>query len=773
MISKIFAFIALFALAASPRAKAQSADFHVIPLPKEVKSTQAGSFRLDETTLVCYPAGDKELKRAAEWLAGYVREITGLKLIVTSQPAQRHCIRLSSAMRHENPEAYNIRVNSEIILIDGATAAGTFYGVQTFRKALPVGTAQAVSIPATEVRDWPRFAYRGTHLDVSRHFITADSVKRFIDILALHHINRFHWHLTDDQGWRIEIKKYPLLTKVGAWRDQTVIGHNSGKYDGKPHGGFYTQKEIKDVVRYAAERHITIIPEIDMPGHMQAALAAYPELGCTGGPYKVWQMWGVTDSVLCAGNEKTYEFIDNVLDEVVKLFPSEYIHVGGDECPKTEWAKCARCQAFIQANSLQADGQHTAEERLQSHLIHHAEAHLNRLGRQMIGWDETLEGGLAPNATVMSWRGEAGGIEAARQNHDVIMTPNTYCYFDYCQADDYTKEPCGASSYLPIERVYSYEPMPESLTPEQQKHIIGVQANCWTEYMRNFRDVEYMIMPRYAALSEVQWCDPAQKDWDDFAARLGRYTDLYRKLDYNFARTIYGVTVKLTPDTQKRAVIATLSTIDDAPLHYSLDGSDPAQSPLVYTAPIELRTDCELRAAAVRQRGEVTAASATVSFNKATACPVTLLQKPNTAYTYGGAPMLTDGIRGTDTNFSSGKWIGFSQNDLEAVIDLGTPTSVSSVSVNTCVGKGSWVFDARGLEVQGSADGQTFSPIASESYPEMKESDPDKVYTHTLTFSPVSARYLKVKVVSERCMPAWHGAAGKAGFVFVDEIAVH
>ena len=755
-------------------ATAQMADFHVVPMPQKVVGTQGGAFQLTPRTLICYPQGNKSLKRHAEWLAQYIKESTGMNLNVSSLPAQRNCIRLTASYKSPNPEAYNIRTNSDLILLDGASEAGLFYAMQTLRKSLPTGNCgeRGITVPATEVTDAPRFAYRGAHLDVSRHFVTTDSIRRFIDMLAVHNINRFHWHLTDDQGWRIEIKKYPLLTRIGSHRDQTVIGHNTGRYDGRPYDGFYTQKEIKEIVRYAADRHITIIPEIDLPGHMQAALAAYPDLGCTGGPYKVWEMWGVSDNVLCAGNDRTLRFIDDVLDEVVRLFPSTYIHVGGDECPKDQWKKCAKCQARIKAEHLEADGKHTAEERLQSYVIKHAENHLNGLGRQMIGWDETLEGGLAPNATVMSWRGEAGGIEAAQQGHDVVMSPNTYLYFDYYQSADVKNEPEAIGGYLPIERVYSYEPMPRSLTPEQQKHIIGVQANCWTEYMPTYRQVEYMELPRMAALSEIQWSQPEHKDYARFLERLPRLISLYDVKGYNYARTIYNVQSTLTQDTVRHAVMATLSTFDDADIRYTLDGSEPTASSTRYVSPIAINRSCTLRAAAFRGSRRTPEVTETFSFNKATACPIRLLEPANSSYTYAGAPLLVDGLVGGSTNYRTGRWIGFAGNDLDAVIDLGTPTSVSNVSFNTCVEKGDWIFDARAIEVLVSSDGQTFNSVAKEELPAMKESDANKVYAHSMKFAAVDARYVRLRVVSEHSMPEWHGGHGHPGFLFVDEICV-
>lgn len=770
--SKIAASIAFLACMSGMPSWAQTADFHVVPLPKEVKSTKAGNFELSARTLIVYPKGDKDLKRYAEYLADFIKEATGLQLNVATVDAQRNCIRLTASLKNSNPEAYNIRVNSDIILLDGASAAGTFYAVQTLRKALPQGKTTKVILPGTEVNDYPRFSYRGAHLDVSRHFVTADSVRRFIDMIALHNINRMHWHLTDDQGWRVEIKKYPKLTEIGSQRAQTVIGHNSGKYDGKPYGGFYTQKEIKEIVKYAQERNITIIPEIDMPGHMLAALAAYPEMGCTGGPYKVWEIWGVSDDVLCAANPKTYQFIDDVLDEITKLFPSKYIHVGGDECPKDQWKKCPKCQAFIKENKLEADGKHTAEERLQSYVINHAEKHLNALGRQMIGWDETLEGGLAPNATVMSWRGEAGGIEAAKQHHDVIMTPNTYLYFDYYQSADVKNEPEAIGGYLPIERVYSYEPMPQSLTTEEQKYIIGVQANCWTEYMKTYNQVEYMELPRMAALSEIQWCSAEQKNFDAFMQRLPKLISLYRTKQYNYSKVIYNVSMKLATDTVNHAIVATLSTLDNAEIRYTLDGTEPSAKSEKYTTPIQIKQSATLRAAAFRNGEKGREVSQSFEFSKATAHPITLLQPSNRDYTYSGPTLLVDGIKGESTNYRTGHWMGFNGNDLQAVIDLGEGTQVQEVDVQTCVEKGDWIFGARNFKVEASTDGVNFSELACKDYPAMQESDPNQIYPLSLTFAPTTTRYLRVTVASEHNTPAWHGNKGNPSFLFVDEIVV-
>lgn len=443
------AALCVAAVGCSPRGEV-TANYSVVPLPQQITAGEGEGFVLDSGTRIAYPEGDSALMRDAELLAQYIGQMTGLNPELTTETDAKGVIALAAGLQSENAEAYQLTVTPEGISIDGATPAGTFYGVQTLRKAIPEAGKNNVVFPAVTITDEPRFSYRGAHFDVSRHFFPADSVKSFIDMLALHNINTLHWHLTDDQGWRIEIKSLPELTEIGSKRKGTVIGHNTGVYDSIPYGGFYTQDEARDIIAYAADRHITVIPEIDLPGHMLGALTAYPNLGCTGGPYDVWQIWGVSDDVLCAGNDSTYKFIDTVLGEIVELFPSEYIHVGGDECPKTRWKECAKCQAKAKALGLKADSHGTVEEKLQSHIIHHASDFLASKGRKMIGWDETLEGGLAPGAIVMSWRGEAGGIEAAKRGHDVIMTPNNYMYFDYYQSLDRENEPEAIGGYVSV-----------------------------------------------------------------------------------------------------------------------------------------------------------------------------------------------------------------------------------------------------------------------------------------------------------------------------------
>ncbi len=513
-------------------------DYRTIPLPQNIKLKDGFTFTVNENVKIVLASKSKAQKRNAEFLQGFVHEKLGMELKIVSGSKNADVIMLAIDTAISHPEGYKINIAKNTITIAGKTEAGVFYGIQTLCKAIPYQTGN-VQLTPVEISDAPRFDYRGMHLDVARHFFSVDFIKKYIDMLALHHVNTFHWHLTEDQGWRIEIKKYPLLTKIGSKRAQTVVGNRkSGIYDSIPYGGFYTQKQIKGVVKYAAQRYITIVPEIDMPGHMLAALAAYPELGCTGGPYKVAETWGIFDDVLCAGNEQVYTFAQNVLSEIMNLFPSKYIHIGGDECLKNKWEVCSKCQQKIRDEKLDSDSLHPAVHKLQSYFITRIEKFVNSKGRQIIGWDEILEGGLAPNAAVMSWRGVAGGIEASKSGHKVIMTPNSHLYFDYYQSENRANEPLAIGGFVPVDKVYNYEPIPAELNETEAKYVIGAQANLWTEYITTEKQAEYMLLPRLAALSEVQWTKPEQKNYTDFLIRLPNLTEIYEKREYNFAKHV-------------------------------------------------------------------------------------------------------------------------------------------------------------------------------------------------------------------------------------------
>lgn len=750
-----------------------NSDYEIIPKPLDVNSKGDASFLLKDGVAVIYPENNQKMQDNAEFLVDYVEKQTGVKLTSHAGMPVDGAICLTLDLSDDNAEAYKLIVNDKRVCISGASEAGVFYGIQTLRKSLPVAQDINVNLSAVEIYDKPRFAYRGAMLDVARHFYTVDEVKTFIDMLALHNINRFHWHLTDDQGWRIEIKKYPKLMSVASERKETVVGRwYSGIYDGKPYGGYYTQDELRDVIDYAAKRHITIIPEVDLPGHMQAALTAYPELGCTGGPYEVRTIWGVSQDVLCVGNDFTLQFVKDVLSEVADIFPSEYIHIGGDECPKVRWEKCPKCQERIKSLGLKSDAKHTKEQRLQSYMIQEAAKYLKEKGKRIIGWTEILEGGLVPDATLMSWIGESGGIEAAHQHHDVIMTPNTYLYFDYYQSKKVEDEPLAIGGYLPIEKTYNYEPMPKELTEEEQQYIKGVQANLWTEYIPVFSQVQYMVLPRLGAAAEVQWTDPSKKDYKDFLRRVPHLVAVYDCYGWNYATHVYDVNVDMKADTVNHVLNVQLSTMADDPIYYTLDGQDPTEKSLKYTKPFTIDQSVVLKTMAVHPDRTSKISVDTIRFNKATLKPVVLLQPNESRFSPDGPVVLVDGRNGNHS-FDTGAWLAVAGNDLETVINMQAETILSSASVHVYVRKDAWLFDARGFSVSVSSDNKNYKEVASQEYKQMQESDSDGIIEHELSFDPCKATYVKIKVISEKSMPDWHWDAGKAPFLLVDEIILN
>ncbi len=508
-----------------------SADYSIVPMPKQVVKTTKKPFVLSSSSVIVYPKNDADLQRNAEFLSQYIKEVTGIAVAVTSERT-KNAIYLLLEKKIKNEEGYSISITDKSIVVAGKTPKGIFYGIQTLRKSLPIEqNMKEVSFPAGMIKDAPRFGYRGCMLDCGRHYFSVPFIKKYIDILAMHNMNVFHWHLTEDQGWRIEIKKYPKLTQIGAIRDETVIGRNSDVSDGKPYGGFYTQEQAKEIVKYAADRYISVIPEIDMPGHMLGALAAYPELGCTGGPYKVGTKWGVFEDVLCLGNEKTYQFCEDVLSEIMDIFPSKIIGIGGDEAPHVRWEKCPKCQKVMEEQNLTA-------KKLQGYFTNRIEKFINSKGRSIIGWDEILDGDINKSAMVMCWRGVEPGIKAAKLGHDVVMSPTTYAYFDYYQTDQRNNEPLLIGGNLPIEKTYSYEPLPDDLPAEARQHIIGVQCNLWTEYIDNDNLAQYQVLPRLAAISEIQWANK-KKNFEEFKQRVTRLAKLYDKYNYVYAKHIW------------------------------------------------------------------------------------------------------------------------------------------------------------------------------------------------------------------------------------------
>ncbi|MDE3236761.1 MAG: beta-N-acetylhexosaminidase [Bacteroidota bacterium] len=519
-------------------------DIQIIPQPQKVRAGN-GSFAISSKTVIV--SKDRKDKRSIDFFNHYLQQFYGFSLQVKNAASTNYISFQTKRFitKPANEGHYTLDVTPRRIVIDGDADVANFYAVQTLIQLLPVERKKTLSIPVVAVEDEPRFGYRGMHLDVGRHFFPVEFIKKYIDFIALHKMNTFHWHLTEDQGWRIEIKKYPNLTVKGAYRNGTIIGHYPGTGNtAQYYGGYYTQEQVKEVVRYAADRFITVIPEIEMPGHSSAAIAAYPQLSCfpdestKHSPKCVWngdstgkqvqQTWGVFEDVYCAGKENTFHFLEDVLDEVMQLFPSKYIHIGGDECPKANWHRCPLCQQRMRDNNLKD------EHALQSYFIQRIEKYLNSKGRQIIGWDEILEGGLAPNATVMSWRGEKGGIEAAQQKHTVVMTPGEWCYFDHSQVKNEDSVTIGG--YTSVEKVYSYEPVPAQLSEQQSQLVWGAQGNVWTEYMNNVSKVEYMIFPRMSALSEVLWTNKENKNWNDFDKRLQTQFKRYDLWECNYSK---------------------------------------------------------------------------------------------------------------------------------------------------------------------------------------------------------------------------------------------
>ncbi len=519
----------------------------IVPCPAKAELLK-GSFRISGAAIKCDPAFDAATVEAVSRFAARLSYACGKTSPVSTPLGLRDALAGGKVkglvILHDGSladEAYSILVSPRNAVIRANGLNGVFYALETLRQMLPTaiyGNRQALNerwtLPCCLIEDAPRFAWRGMHLDSARHIWSIDEVKRYLDVMAMYKLNRFHWHLTDDQGWRIEIQAFPLLSQIACWREGTMIGRDFSSNDHIRYGGFYTREEIREVVDYAAARGITVVPEVDLPGHMLAALSAYPQLGCTGGPYAAWTKWGVSDQVLCVGKESTFEFLEAVLAEVAELFPGEYIHIGGDECPKDEWKKCPDCQALIRRLGLKDDGRFTAEQYLQNYVTKRIQDYLATLGKKVIGWDEILEGDLAPGATVMSWRGAAGGREAAARGFDAVMTPNSHCYFDYYQAEGGEGEPLGIGGFVPVEKVYSLDPL-EGIAPEHAHHILGVQANLWTEYISTPEHLEYMLLPRMLALSEVQWCTPERRDAGRFLRVLQEHEfPVLEQAGYNY-----------------------------------------------------------------------------------------------------------------------------------------------------------------------------------------------------------------------------------------------
>ncbi|GAB3699182.1 family 20 glycosylhydrolase [Spirosoma flavus] len=743
-------------------------QYNLIPFPARF-SGQNGQFNLSSSTkIVTSPASDAAVKAVAQTFASQVKAANGLGLAVTStSPALAKGANIFLSLNKTlnlGDEGYKLTVTSGRVLAEASTAKGLFYAAQTMRQLLPTNQSATLTMPACAITDKPRFGYRGLMLDACRHFMPVPFVKKFIDLMAMHKQNTFHWHLTDDQGWRIEIKKYPKLTQIGSKRAESIIGQYYQNYpqqfDGTPHGGFYTQDQIRDVVRYAQSRFVTIIPEIEMPGHGQAALAAYPELGCDPAKgYKVFTKWGVSDDVYCP-SDKTFSFLQDVLTEVMALFPSKYIHIGGDECPKTAWKNSAFCQDLIKKNKLKD------ENELQSYFIRRIEKFVNSKGKSIIGWDEILEGGLAPNATVMSWRGTEGGIEAAKQKHNVIMTPGATCYLDKYQGNPAT-EPLAIGGYLPLDQVYAYEPMPSELSAAEQKYILGVQGNIWTEYMKTPEDVEYMAFPRAIALAEIGWMQASTHNFEDFAQRLKNH--LPRLSNVNYAKRLLDISASTQPNDQGQLQVK-LSKLDiDSQIFYTTNGKEPNERSTEYIGPFTLTKTATVRA--ITSAGEKpTGGQLTQTF--------TLHKGKNKPYTYAIAlgnksdentKKLTDGIR-SETPRDRRQWANFF-GDMDVTLDLGDVTSVTKVSLNFLKVILEKNFPPTSVEIALSKDGTDFKEAIAQPV-KYELNGPWDILPVVADFKTARARYVRIRAKNVGVCPPEHPEAGQKTWFATDEIVV-
>ncbi len=743
-------------------------DINIVPKPLEMKLNQ-GAFRFTKDTKLV-AANDQT--QVFEVLQNKFVSAAGWNLGVVNTAPSSNFVQLSTDVSLPE-EAYNLKVTENQVIIYASGHNGFLYGLETIRQLLPVAmeSKNVVSnmnwdIPNVEIKDSPRFKWRGFMLDVSRHFFDKDYVMETIDQLAFLKMNTLHLHLVDDQGWRIEIKKYPKLTEVGGFR----VDQEDKPWNARPtpelgkettYGGFYTQEDIKEIVAYAESRGITVVPEIEMPAHVMSAIAAYPELSCFQKPIMVPSggVWPITD-IYCPGKETTFEFLENVLLEVMELFPSRYIHVGGDEATKTNWEKCPDCKKRIQEEGLE-----TVEE-LQSYFIRRMERFLSSKGRTLLGWDEILEGGLAPGATVMSWRGVKGGLEASEAGHDVVMTPNSHCYFDYYQGDQ-DAEPLAWGGNLPLSKVYQFDPVVEGMSEEQAKHVLGGQANLWTEYVPTKAQAEYMTYPRLAALAEAVWSSKDNRNWDDFSNRVSSLFQRYGIMGVNYAKSAYQVTTETSVNTENGVIsIALKSEFPQADIRFSLDGSDITSASKKYSAPVDIDRTTNIKAQVFKDGEPVGAIfEKTIKYHKAVGKPVTYINKYHDSYKGAEDLGMVNVVRGSK-NFHDGQWQGWLDNDMELVIDLESPMQLEKISVGALENQGSGIYFPIQVEVFLSDDGKTFRSAGSVKR-EYAANNGSELKDFVIIIGKQTARYIKVKATNLGTAPT-----GGGSWMFIDEVVV-
>lgn len=765
----LFLFICpLLAVACNKRVVA---DYNVIPQVQNLSVKDGDVYVFDSSRKLVYDNQDS--RRSLELFAQDLEELVGIRPSVaagTSEDAKGN-VYFTLGLQDGRKEAYSINVSSDGILVRAVSPEGIYRATRTLLKSVGTEKTSSVEFPSAEVSDWPRFGYRGLMLDVSRHFSDVEMVKRTIDMLALHQLNIFHWHLTDDQGWRIEIKSHPELTEVGAWRDDTVVGRYLGgtdyPTDGKRHGGFYTQEQIREIVAYAKERYIEIIPEIDLPGHTSAVLAAYPQLGCEDKEYKVANRWGVIRDVLCAGNPASLDLFKDIMDEVCELFPGKYIHLGGDECVKDRWKVCPKCQKKIRELGLKDGSRYSKEDYLQSWFMGEVASFVQSKGKRVIGWDEILEGVPMDDSVIMSWRGTEGGITAARMGHDVVMTPTSDMYFDQSQTLTSQLEEIPVGGFINVMKVYSYEPLPASLTPEQQKHILGCQANVWCEYMPEERIRQYQILPRLAALSEVQWTMPERKNYKDFLKRLPKMLSIYDHYGYNYAKHIFDVACSYSVNVEKGSLEVSLSTLGNDPIYYALDGTSPqTKKAMLYDdTPIVISSPSELKVSVLRN-GKFTKEETLFKMdcNKATFKKVNISTTLNIMQAHLPHEILTDGIIGS-LRCDDYRWMSCTGR-MSLVLDLGKSESFSRIGWVALNSKSENILVPQNVKIQISEDGKQYCTILDiEKNHEIKaEQSVERISEEV---GAQTARYIKMDFDSykypDKTSPSW---------VFLSELIV-
>lgn len=765
----LFLFICpLLAVACNKRVVA---DYNVIPQVQNLSVKDGDVYVFDSSRKLVYDNQDS--RRSLELFAQDLEELVGIRPSVaagTSEDAKDN-VYFTLGLQDERKEAYSINVSSDGILVRAVAPEGIYRATRTLLKSVGTEKTSSVEFPSAEVSDWPRFGYRGLMLDVSRHFSDVEMVKRTIDMLALHQLNIFHWHLTDDQGWRIEIKSHPELTEIGAWRDDTVVGRYLGgtdyPTDGKRHGGFYTQEQIREIVAYAKERYIEIIPEIDLPGHTSAVLAAYPQLGCEDKEYKVANRWGVIRDVLCAGNPASLDLFKDIMDEVCDLFPGKYIHLGGDECVKDRWKACPKCQRKIRELGLKDGSRYSKEDYLQSWFMGEVASFVQSKGRRVIGWDEILEGVPMDDSVIMSWRGTEGGITAARMGHDVVMTPTSDMYFDQSQTLASQLEEIPVGGFINVMKVYSYEPLPASLTPEQQKHILGCQANVWCEYMPEERIRQYQMLPRLAALSEVQWTMPERKNYKDFLKRLPKMLSIYDHYGYNYAKHIFDVACSYSVNVEKGSLEVSLSTLGNDPICYTLDGTSPqTKKAMLYDdTPIVISSPSELKVSVLRN-GKFTKEETLFKLdcNKATFKKVNISTTLNIMQAHLPHEILTDGIIGS-LRCDDYRWMSCTGR-MSLILDLGKSESFSRIGWVALNSRSENILVPQNVKIQISEDGKQYCTILDiEKNHEIKaEQSVERISEEV---GAQTARYIKMDFDSykypDKTSPSW---------VFLSELIV-